>query len=412
MFAKGDMVRVKAGSPRYCSQGSTMGPYETDYGKGFVVQGVRRYNDVVCCILSGTNAINAEYLELWNDKEEWNGYQWVAKSTGVDESKEIHERNMRDEWNMCDEWKPRVGDAVRVKAGTPPYADREDCSGIGCPSESQFGRKLIYDNSNILTEYLEPWNDKEEWDGKKWVAKTLREHGLKVGDSVDVIDGNLKGGKSIIEKIDESGDSAILCGWSWWIPTAFLRKREPIEAAVHPRKFIMADRVRVKAAATKFITSGGTLEPYAESFGRMLVVTNTDRVTSQGKPAYKVRYATGGNYDTIGEEYLEPWIDAESWDGEKWVAKGCPVPPKESPFACETSTESEESLPPEFVMVGDVKYVPDPSYSVAEQVTRSVLIDIEKRSKTAFFGKHEWEAIPVGVSRTGNRISITYDFGK
>lgn len=171
MFAKGDMVRVKAGSPRYCSPGSTMGPYETDYGKGFVVQGVRGYNNVVCCILSGTNAINAEYLEPWNDNEGWSGYQWVAKSAGVDESKEIHERNMRGECNMRDEWEPRVGDAVRVKAGTPPYADREDCSGIGCPSVSQFGRKLIYTNGlNILTEYLEPWIDAESWDGEKWVA--------------------------------------------------------------------------------------------------------------------------------------------------------------------------------------------------------------------------------------------------
>jgi len=89
MFAKGDMVRVKAGSPRYCSPGSTMGPYETDYGKGFVVHGVRGYNNVVCCMLSGTNAINAEYLEPWNDNEEWNGYQWVAKSTSVDESEPL-----------------------------------------------------------------------------------------------------------------------------------------------------------------------------------------------------------------------------------------------------------------------------------------------------------------------------------
>lgn len=226
MFAKGDMVRVKAGSPRYCSPGSAMGPYETDYGKGFVVKGVRGYNNVVCCILSGINAINAEYLEPWNDNEEWNGYQWVAKSTGVDETKEAHERNMRDEWE------PRVGDAVRVKAGTPPYADREDCSGIGCPNESQFGHKMIYTNGlNILAEHLEPWNDDEEWDGKKWVTKPLREHGLKVGDSVDVIDGNLKGGKSVIEKIDDSGDGAILRGWNWWIPIAFLRKRDPIESA-------------------------------------------------------------------------------------------------------------------------------------------------------------------------------------
>lgn len=170
MFAKGDMVRVKAGSPRYCSPGSTMGPYETDYGKGFVVQGDRRYNDVVCCILSGTNAINAEYLEPWNDNEEW--------------------------------------------------------------------------------------------------------------------------------------------------------------------------------------------------------------------------------------------------DGTKWVVKGYPFPPKEASFTCKTTTESDESIPPEFVMVKGIKYVLDPSYSVAEQVEKKVLGEIEKNSEQYFFNKPDWMAHVVGVTRTGNRLAITYDFGK
>jgi len=158
-----------------------------------------------------------------------------------------------------DRFNPRFGDAVRVKAGTPVYADREDCSGVGCPNDRQFGKKLIFDSGlNILMEYLEPWKDDEIWDGSNWVKKKEAE------------------------------------------------KEVLVETIIH----------------------------------------------------------------------------------------------------------HNESLPPEFVIVKGIKYVPDPSYSVAEQVEKEVLGEIEKNSEQCFFNKPDWMAHVVGVTRTGNRLAITYDFGK
>lgn len=80
-----------------------------------------------------------------------------------------------------------VGDAVRVKAGSPVYR----CDGYEKPPDWAFGHKMRYDGPSRIKagytavfvhnapggetfcsdDYLEPWNDAEEWDGKAWVAK-------------------------------------------------------------------------------------------------------------------------------------------------------------------------------------------------------------------------------------------------
>ena len=90
----------------------------------------------------------------------------------------------------------RVGDAVRVKAGCPVYLSEPEPSRIG-PYGRSFGKKLVITEdrteachandggywylvhedgsreAGISGCYLEPWNDAEEWDGSKWVAKKL-----------------------------------------------------------------------------------------------------------------------------------------------------------------------------------------------------------------------------------------------
>lgn len=255
----------------------------------------------------------------------------------------------------------RVGDAIRVKAGTPPYADREDCSGIGCPSTSQFGRKLMYDNGlNILTEYLEPWNDNEEWDGTKWVA------------------------------------------------------------AGKPYRFIVGDSVRVKATATKWQTIPGTLEPNSSSFGKMLTINQTGHTTSHNKPAYRVVYWSGldfiGNYsDMIGEEYLEPWIDAEEWDGEKWVAKGCPVPPKESSSKCEITTNPTEPFVPDEVIISGVRFVrkQEPSRKTNAEIAEELFKARMKHGRVLYSSDDMQAGVSVmKVSRTGNIVTVDFYAGE
>lgn len=71
----------------------------------------------------------------------------------------------------------KVGDAVRVKAKAV------HARGYCFPPVYQIGKKMVIDADQdisvaikgdvlwVAKEYLEPWNDSEEWDGSKWVAK-------------------------------------------------------------------------------------------------------------------------------------------------------------------------------------------------------------------------------------------------
>ncbi len=75
----------------------------------------------------------------------------------------------------------KIGDAVRVKAGSPKW-EPTHLSRCGYPKKISFGNRLLInkaideDNGScvktdyIYASYLEPWNDSEEWDGEKWVA--------------------------------------------------------------------------------------------------------------------------------------------------------------------------------------------------------------------------------------------------
>lgn len=64
----------------------------------------------------------------------------------------------------------KVGDAVRVKAGSPVYRFQGDNK--EWPSAILFGCKFKHiGNMSVSDAYLEPWNDAEEWDGSKWVPK-------------------------------------------------------------------------------------------------------------------------------------------------------------------------------------------------------------------------------------------------
>lgn len=82
----------------------------------------------------------------------------------------------------------KVGDAVRVKAGSPVwYRDEPIFSNDKGPVGSAIGKKLVIkqcgiplivlspnaETSYVAEKYLEPWNDSEEWDGEKWVPKKL-----------------------------------------------------------------------------------------------------------------------------------------------------------------------------------------------------------------------------------------------
>jgi hypothetical protein len=86
----------------------------------------------------------------------------------------------------------KVGDAVRVKAGSPVHPDKTGHPGWrSSPYQAAFGRKLVvrgcdtdrnglcvrveYDGDveGMDVRYLEPWNDAEEWNGEKWVAKKV-----------------------------------------------------------------------------------------------------------------------------------------------------------------------------------------------------------------------------------------------
>lgn len=74
----------------------------------------------------------------------------------------------------------KIGDAVRVKAGSPSVLWRLGRKEI--PKEQmhivegyfsdKYGERVHLVGGDYVAEaqYLEPWNDSEEWDGEKWVA--------------------------------------------------------------------------------------------------------------------------------------------------------------------------------------------------------------------------------------------------
>jgi len=82
----------------------------------------------------------------------------------------------------------KVGDAVRVKAGSPQslwqHFDHSDLPGkklVVCHAYLDVSDKRVHviSDNDPKTErvaniwHLEPWNDSEEWDGEKWVPKKL-----------------------------------------------------------------------------------------------------------------------------------------------------------------------------------------------------------------------------------------------
>ena len=105
----------------------------------------------------------------------------------------------------------KIGDLARVKFGVP-----ESCQDDGVvPYSCSYGKKLTItdvDTSPCNTvqftreidrvrdycnsRHLEPWNDKEYWDGQKWVANPSCEPVPVIPDSVWV------GGVEYVRKVD------------------------------------------------------------------------------------------------------------------------------------------------------------------------------------------------------------------
>jgi len=105
----------------------------------------------------------------------------------------------------------KVGDNVRVIAGSPAY--EADGTSYMAPKNRSFGLplKTVRDDGAEDAEvsigdtgftewigkcYLEPWNDKEHWDGQKWAANPSCEPVPVIPDSVWV------GGIEYIRKVD------------------------------------------------------------------------------------------------------------------------------------------------------------------------------------------------------------------
>jgi hypothetical protein len=105
----------------------------------------------------------------------------------------------------------KVGDNVRVIAGSPAYED--DGTSHMAPKNRSFGLplKTVKDDGagdaevsigdTGFTEwigkcYLEPWNDKEHWNGRSWVANPNCEPVPTIPDSVWV------GGVEYVRKVD------------------------------------------------------------------------------------------------------------------------------------------------------------------------------------------------------------------
>lgn len=104
----------------------------------------------------------------------------------------------------------KVGDKARVIAGSPVYEDngtptyspRKQAFGLplkitkvkGTECEVSIGETEI--NECIGSAYLEPWNDKEHWNGHSWVANPNCEPVPTIPDSVWV------GGVEYVRKVD------------------------------------------------------------------------------------------------------------------------------------------------------------------------------------------------------------------
>jgi len=91
----------------------------------------------------------------------------------------------------------KVGDAVRVKAGSLMYPS-VNFNWRSSPFRQAFGKKCEVESfdtdclgtaarikyeggfEGLDVRYLEPWNDSEEWDGEKWVAKKPADRWFRV----------------------------------------------------------------------------------------------------------------------------------------------------------------------------------------------------------------------------------------
>jgi len=108
-----------------------------------------------------------------------------------------------DWWVYCDKWtgdhtwcfaesklEPapqfKVGDEVRVKAGSPTYSASMHVATREYPTPRWTGKRLVVGNGHVFEacftedrdsvvshDYLEPWNPAEEWNGSAWVKREV-----------------------------------------------------------------------------------------------------------------------------------------------------------------------------------------------------------------------------------------------
>jgi len=108
----------------------------------------------------------------------------------------------------------KVGDAVRLKAGISSETHRGIGSSFTDNMDSYIGEKLTVDHANVRYctctgdddapwnydyEWLEPWNDSEEWDGEKWVPKKCMPETITV-NGVEYV----RKGKTSAEKLADA----------------------------------------------------------------------------------------------------------------------------------------------------------------------------------------------------------------
>jgi len=110
----------------------------------------------------------------------------------------------------------KVGDAVRVKAGINSETIGPDNEiGFSLMMEELLGERMVVSlvdfDGNIecgdLWEYepewLEPWNESEEWDGEKWVPKRLAGVDCCKGIALDELNEITINGVTYVRKVVE-----------------------------------------------------------------------------------------------------------------------------------------------------------------------------------------------------------------
>lgn len=104
----------------------------------------------------------------------------------------------------------------------------------------------------------------------------------------------------------------------------------------------VGDLVRVKADTTPYEMArcGYTGEPYSYMFGVPLKVT---KITPTDIGDVSIRNESSRKGDTAHSGYLEPWNDAEHWNGTAWV----PNDPTPAPVI------TADAPPPPPAFVGD-----------------------------------------------------------